>query len=113
MIRKNDVLKTLIIRLERVQAPIWKRVASDLNKPTRQRRNVNISKLAMYAKSGEKMLVPGKVLASGVLSEPVHVVAYQYSSAAEQKIVNAGGSITTIESEIKANPKGSKLRIIG
>ena len=40
---------------------VWKRLALDLEKPTRQRRIVNIYKINKYTKPEETVVVPGKV----------------------------------------------------
>ena len=59
---------------------IWKRVALDLERPTRIRRTVNLYKIDKYAKPGETALVPGKVLSLGSLDKPITVATYQFSS---------------------------------
>ena len=68
---------------------LWKRVASDLEKPTRQRRVVNISRIQRYAKDNETIIVPGKVLSSGEISKKVNVTALSFSDKAKQKIIKA------------------------
>ncbi|MBT3450522.1 50S ribosomal protein L18e [archaeon] len=92
---------------------LWKRVAKDLNKPTRQRRIVNLYKINKCAKDGETILVPGKVLSVGDIDRKVVVAAYQFSDLAKEKILKNNGTIMSISELITKNPEGKKVRILG
>jgi len=109
-------LKNLIIELKKLsnkqKVNIWKRVAEDLEKSTRKRREVNIYKISRYTKKDEIALVPGKVLSVGDLDKNITIAAYQFSERAKEKIDKIGKSIS-IKELIKNNPKGKKIRIIG
>lgn len=102
-------LKTLAIQENK---KLWKRVASDLEKPTRSRRAVNLIRIDKYAKEDEIALVPGKVLAGGDLTKKTTIAAYQFSGQALDKINKVGKAIT-IKELMKLNPKANKVRIIG
>lgn len=109
----NLQLKMLIRELKTLskkeKVNIWKRVAKDLEKPTRSRRKVNIERINRTTKPNETIVVPGKVLGTGELKHKVTVAAYQFSDAAKSKIKDN----LTIQELIKKNPKGKKVRIIG
>ncbi|RME52583.1 50S ribosomal protein L18e [Candidatus Woesearchaeota archaeon] len=94
------------------KAKLWQRVAQDLERPTRKTRIVNLYKINRYAKDGETVLVPGKVLGTGELNRSVHVAAFAFSEEAKRKI-SAGGRALTVEELMKENPKGQKVRILG
>lgn len=112
----NQYLRGLIQDLKilgnKQKKNIWKRVASDLERPTRIRRKVNIFKINIYSKNNETVLVPGKVLATGELDKKVMVAAFQFSGNAREKI-NKKGKAISIQELMKENPKGSKIRILG
>ena len=112
----NPKLKGLIIELNRLgrreKVGLWKRIAVDLGKPTRKRREINLSKLDKYVNENEIALVPGKVLSTGELSKKLKVAAFNFSEMAREKI-NKTGKALTIEQLMKENPKGKKVRIIG
>lgn len=91
----------------------WKRVVHDLQKPTRQRREVNVYKIDRYTQAGETVLVPGKVLSVGNLTKPVQVAAMSFSQGAREKIQQARGKILSIEELLRQNPEGKKVRILG
>ncbi|MCW1296588.1 MAG: 50S ribosomal protein L18e [Candidatus Parvarchaeota archaeon] len=109
MVRKEE----LIDELKKNEARIWKRLAKELEKPRRSRREVNISKIERYTKEGEVIVVPGKVLGSGTLRHKVTIAAFSFSKEASEKIKNAGGKIIDLKQLIKENPKGTGVRIIG
>ncbi len=113
----NDCLRELICDLKKKsldeKVNLWKAVAKDLERPTRQRRIVNLSKINYYSKDGEVVLVPGKVLASGQLQKPMTVAAYAFSGEAKEKIEQNGGKAISISELMKANPKGNKVRVLG
>lgn len=112
----NPYLRQLIEDLRKkaleLKSPIWKAVAEKLAKTTRQRIEVNLSKIERYATDGETVIVPGIVLASGLLTKKVNIVAWRFSSASKEKIKKAGGSYLSINELIKQNPKGSNVKIL-
>ena len=93
---------------------LWRRIAYELERPTRQRRAVNIYRINKYTRDGEIALIPGKVLSLGDLTKKITVAAYQFSDQAKEKI-NKTGKAMSIKELIKQypNPKGKKIRIIG
>jgi len=113
----NPVLRDLIIQLEKVSrksgAKIWKRVAEELSKPTRKRREVNVGEIEKYANDGDTIIIPGKVLGRGVIRKKVTVVAFAFTASARKKIEDAGGSVMGIFEYVQKNPRGSGVRIMG
>ena len=112
----NPVLKNLIVELRKKSnehnAGIWKRLAEDLEKPTRKRRIVNLYKINKYTKDNETVVVPGKVLAVGELDHNVTVAAFTFSGTARDKINKVGKAIP-INDLLKEDPKGKRIRILG
>jgi large subunit ribosomal protein L18e len=113
----NPILKQLILSLRKEsttsKAPLWYRVAEDLEKSTRQRRVVNISCISRYTKPNETVVVPGKVLGSGVLAHSVVVAALSFSEGARERIEQAKGKALTIEQLLKQKPKAKDLKLLG
>ncbi len=113
----NENLKGLVMDLKKnsysQEADIWKRVASDLEKPSRQRRVVNLSRLNRFTKDSETVVVPGKVLGAGSISHSIVIAALSFSENAKQQIENANGKCITIPELLKQKPKGKDVRIIG
>lgn len=92
---------------------IWKRVAVDLEKPTRQRRVVNLSSISRHTKENEIIVIPGKVLGAGDLSHKITISAFQFSDGAKEKIEKAGSKIVPLLELSKENPSGKGIKIIG
>lgn len=113
---KNDELAKLISDLKKLsiekKVKIWKRIAEDLEKPSRNRRVVNIYKLDKNTKDKEVVIVPGKVLGTGELSHVVDVAAFSFSDDASKKI-SEKGNVMSIRDIMKKNPAGKNVRIIG
>jgi len=114
--KSNPRLSELIRKLRRAsqenEAQIWHDIAERLEKPRKNYAEVNVSKINRYAREGETVLIPGKVLGSGVLESPVTVAALTFSDAAISKIAGAKGQCITIEELLSSNPKGSQVRIL-
>jgi len=114
---KNGNTETLIAGLKRLaieqQRPLWKRVATELEKPSRNRRVVNLWKIDKFAKDGELLLVPGKVLGDGVLTKKVTIAAAQFSDEARHKLVASGSTVLSLEEAAKHHADGKNIRILG
>jgi len=111
----NHQLKSLLTELEGKtnDSKFWKRIVKDLQKSTRQRRIVNVYKIDKFAREGETIIVPGKVLSVGNLSKKVDVAALNFSDGAKMKIENASGKAISIKELLQQNPEGKKVRILG
>tara|TARA_Y100000294_G_C8558645_1_gene338145 strand:- start:1197 stop:1559 length:363 start_codon:yes stop_codon:yes gene_type:complete len=113
----NKHLRNLIQELIRLSADqdvkIWKAIAKNLNRPTRQRTIINLFKINKLAKENETVIIPGKVLGNGELNRKITISAFYFSKSAKEKIKQCGCKAITINELIKTNPKGSKVRIIG
>ncbi|MBI2508030.1 50S ribosomal protein L18e [Candidatus Woesearchaeota archaeon] len=113
----NPHLQKLIIDLKKLsvqkQVKLWKRIALDLQRPTRIRRKVNLYKVERYLRNGETALVPGKLLSLGNLTKKIEIAAYQASDQAKKKIQESGSKFLTIQELMTKNPHGKKVRIIG
>ena len=113
----NIVLRKTVRMLKKIarenNAKIWKDIAERLEKPSRQRIVVNVSRINRYTKEGDTVVVPGKVLGSGTIDHKVTVAAIGFSKSAYEKIVKTGGTCLHILDLALRNPKGSNIKIIG
>ena len=113
----NQILLGLIMELKKKSnehsVNLWKRVADDLEKPTRQRRVVNLSSISRYTKENEVIVVPGKVLGAGNLEHKLTISAFQFSDGAKEKLEKAGAKIVPLLELSRENPSGKGIRIIG
>ena len=115
--KSNPVLVELIGSLKAAgrenQAPLWRDIASRLEKPSRNWAQVNISKLEAHLREGENAVVAGKLLGDGDVSKPFTVIAFAASASAKAKISKAGGNVLSLREGLKAFPKGQNCRILG
>ena len=115
MSKTNPRLASLIAELKAVSrdsgANVWADVADRLEKPRRTHAEVNLGRIERYAREDETVVVPGKVLGSGVLQKNVTVAAVDFSSTARTKIEQVGDAVT-LEQLAEQNPEGSNVRVI-
>ena len=115
MSKTNPRLKSLIAELKSVSresgAGVWQDVADRLEKPRRTHAEVNLGRIERYAREDETVIVPGKVLGSGVLEKDVTVAAVDFSGTARKKIDQVGDAMA-LEQAIEENHDGSNVRVI-
>ncbi|MEM4499785.1 MAG: 50S ribosomal protein L18e [Candidatus Woesearchaeota archaeon] len=115
-VKSNPVKQELINKLKdlylKTQKGFWKRIMEELQKPTRNERIVNVSKLDKICKEDEKVIVPGKVLGGGMLNKNLTVVAFSFSKSAKLKIEEKKGKAITLKEFLNKNPT-TDYRIIG
>jgi large subunit ribosomal protein L18e len=90
---------------------VWSDVAERLEKPRSTHAEVNLGRIERYAQEGELVVVPGKVLGSGVLTKEVNVAAVDFSGTAETKIEQVG-DIMKLEEALEQHPDGTNVRVI-
>lgn len=112
----NPAKRRTAVMLERAgkkgKAPIWRDASELLSNPRMTRVEVNLGRISRVAGEGAAILVPGKVLGTGVIGSKVTVGAFSFSSGARSKIEASGGSALTIDEFVKKFPKGSGVRIV-
>jgi len=113
--KTNPNLKGLISKLRKLgkETPLWRRIAEDLDKSTRRRRIVNLSRLDKYTSENDTVVVPGKVLGAGPLNHKLTIAAWGFSEGALKKISEANAKALSIQDLMKEPVKGKRIRIIG
>ena len=77
-------------------------VAKEFARPKRRWPAVNLKDIDMI--KGD-VLIAGKVLSAGDLSEPKRIVAWSISDKALEKIKNVKGTFVSVVDEVKKNPE--------
>jgi large subunit ribosomal protein L18e len=95
------------------EVAIWRDVAERLERARRNWSEVNLSRVNRYAEKGQKVVVPGVLLATGELTFPVTVAAFRTSDAARKKVEAVGGHALNLIEFATQNPKGSGVRLLG
>ena len=108
-----DLIHELKKRATENDAPIWRDIAKRLEKPAGSWSEVNLSRITRYAKAGDVIVVPGKLLGAGDIDKAVTIASINVSESAANKLAKAGGRHMTILDLIDENPKGTSVRIMG
>jgi len=94
------------------QPSAWRDVARKLEGPSNGHAVVNVSRLNRHTKSGDIVIVAGKVLGAGLIDHPVSIGASSFSAAARSKILAAGGTVSSLDEIANMSPRGGHLKII-
>jgi large subunit ribosomal protein L18e len=108
---QSETVSSVKSAYRKSRAPIW-RVLEDMLERRSSMVEVNIDRIARNTKSGSVVVVPGKVLGSGKMEHKITLGAFSFSQTAAKKIVDAGGSIMSIQQLVEKFPDGSKVTII-
>ena len=82
----------------------YSKIADELSRSASQRAEVNLDKIEKLAKTGDVVIIPGKVLGTGILSKKVHIVAFSCSDSAKEKIKTAGATFSTLIEYVNNKP---------
>lgn len=114
-IHKNEQMQELIRELRTIsstsEAPLWRAVAENLERSTRSRAAVNLTRLNRFTKKDEVIVVPGKVLGDGELGHSITIAALGFSQSAIEKLNASKTTMITITELAKKDPKGKKIRV--
>jgi large subunit ribosomal protein L18e len=112
---KNTRIQELVSVLKKhaleQKSGVWRRVAVELERPTRLQRVVNLSKIEKHCNDNDVVIVLGKLLSGGELSKKVTIIAFNYSQKAQEKIGKT--QVLTLEEGFKKYPDAKNIKIIG
>jgi large subunit ribosomal protein L18e len=112
----NPMLKQLIEDLKKtsyqIKSPFLLAIAEKLNRPRRQRVEVNLADINRNCQDGDVIVVPGVVLGYGELTKKVTISAWRFSRPALEKIKKSESKAMSIQELVKKNPRGTGVRIM-
>jgi len=108
-----ELISDLKAQTRSTGAALWRDVANRLERSRKNWAEPNLSRLERHMPEEATVLVPGKLLGSGLVSGKRTVAAYSVSSGARVKIEQAGGRVITIRELMNENPKGTGVLILG
>lgn len=95
------------------KAPIWSRLAQLALKPSSAKRVVNLTKINRLTKENDVIVVPGKVLGTGLILHKITLCSFSISNSAAKRILESGGRILSFKEMVKKFPTGKGVTIIG
>jgi large subunit ribosomal protein L18e len=108
--KKSSGLVETIIAAKKNKA--WNSAAAVLSGPRKGRADMNLDEISRYAKEGEAIAIPGKVLSQGELDKKIKIIAFAFSERAREKIRESKSEAETLSDEIKKNPSAKGVRFI-
>jgi large subunit ribosomal protein L18e len=110
---ENQYIQSVLKELNEKDSRLLGRIADDIEKPTRQRREVNLARINRFTKENEFIVVAGKVLGGGELDHKITISALKFSGSALSKIHKSGSTIVPLDQLAKQKLEGKQIRIIG
>ncbi|MHA1794408.1 MAG: 50S ribosomal protein L18e [Promethearchaeota archaeon] len=105
-------IRRLIRKLEKTKINIWKAVAESLKKARRVRVEANLGKINRFVRDGDVIVVPGKVLGTGLLEKKITIGALAWSEGAKGKVEASGSKLLDLEQMLESYPNGSNVKIM-
>ena len=107
-----ETIRFLKVQSRENDSEIWRDVAEHLSSSRQRRAVLNLNHISRATQKDSLVIVPGKVLGTGAIKNPVVVGAFQFSQSAKAKIEKAGGKCVGIKDFVSKYPKGSKVQIL-
>ena len=73
---------------------------------------LNLGQVSRHSKEGDTVVVPGKVLSSGVPTPKLTIAAFKFSPRALIKVEKAGGRCIPLARLVEENPNGTNVRLL-
>tara|TARA_Y100000590_G_scaffold438261_1_gene560873 strand:- start:852 stop:1199 length:348 start_codon:yes stop_codon:yes gene_type:complete len=94
-------------------APIWAKIAENIQKSRSNQRTVNLKKISETTEDGNAVIITGKILGTGTMTHKISVSSFSISNSAAKKIKESGGEILEFSKMIEKFPTGKGVKIIG
>ncbi len=106
--KKNSSLVETIVKIKKKNPEI----AKILSRPIKKSLRVNLKDIENKMGNDKNILIPGKILSGGEISQKVRVVAWSASEKAKEKMKKSGVVFVNLAEEIKKNPELKNLKVI-
>ncbi len=93
-------------------SPIWRDIAESLSGSRKNYASVNLGKISRLCKQDDVIVVPGKILGSGIIDKKLKVSALFISEKAMRKLRDSGSEFVPLEQLAEEMPKGTDVKII-
>jgi len=109
----THIVKELKSASKKNDAPIWLKLAKSALKSNSNQKTINLKKINENSDEGNAIIIPGKVLGTGILSHKIILASFSISNSAAKKIKDSGGEIIKFSEMIEKFPTGKGVKIIG
>ncbi|MBD3185188.1 50S ribosomal protein L18e [Candidatus Bathyarchaeota archaeon] len=105
-------VRRIIRQLENTRIKVWKEVASYLKKARRKRVEANLGRINRITNDGEVIVIPGKLLGTGMIDKKITIGALSWSKGAKRKAEEAGITLLELSDIVKQNPSGANVKLV-
>jgi len=113
-IEVKKIISRLAKESNKRKEKLWKDLAERINKPRRNIAKTNIWKIEKIAKKNKDkvIVVPGKVLSEGQLTQKVEIAALDFSGKAKEKIISMKGNALSLNELLDKKIEAKKIIIV-
>ena len=90
----------------------WMNIAKILSGPTRKYSSLNLFQIDEKAKTGDTILITGKILSKGDLTKKIKIIGLSISAEAKEKLKTTKSEFIPLIEEIKKNVKFEGIKIL-
>lgn len=106
--KTNKELAKLINQIKKINIECARYLAL----PSRSSLELNLDEIDKKTKEGDKVLIPGKVLGSGIVTKKIKIVALKFSGNSLKRLRESNCESILLTEEIKKNPELKDLKLL-
>ena len=110
--KTHPAIAATIAAALKAKGAVWRVVAQRISGPTRRHAAVNLDAVDNATKTGDTVIVVGKVLGSGDVTKKVRICALGFSAAAREKLRKTKSEAVSLLEEMKKNPRGEGVKVL-
>ena len=95
-----------------IRNPSWRDVAKIISGSTRNYASKNLFEIDEVTKTGDTVIIVGKILSKGELTKKIRICALAISEKAKEKLKSSKSEIVSILEEITKNPKAEGIKVL-
>ena len=110
--KTNPEIQETIAEALKTRSETWIKIAALLSGSTSGYSSINLDTIAKETKAGDTVVIVGKVISKGTLSNKVRIAALSFSESALEKLKESKSETVSILEEIKKNKEAKGIKII-
>lgn len=104
-----ELIKTIDLAMKN---PSWNFLVKDLSSSTRKTPSINLKDIDSKVKTGDTIVVAGKILSKGNLTKKIRICALSISQSALERLKETKSEFIKLKEEIVKNKKAEGIKII-
>ena len=104
-----ELIKTIDLAMKN---PSWNFLVKELSSSTRKTPSVNLKDIDAKVKTGDTIVITGKILSKGDLTKKIRICALSISQSALERLKESKSEFIKLKEEIIKNKKAEGIKLI-